>query len=121
MLKVYAYKGCDTCRKALKWLDANKIAYEVVPVREQPPAKKELEQMLGVYEGNLRKLFNTSGLDYKALNLKEKLQRMGNGDAMQMLARNGNLVRRPFVVTEQGGVVGFDEAEWKQLFGVRSS
>ena len=75
-LKFYAYKNCDTCRKAIKYLDGKGVEYELIPIREQPPTKAELKTMLASHDGNIRKLFNTSGGDYKALNLKEKLPNM---------------------------------------------
>lgn len=113
-LKVYSYSGCGTCRKALKWLDARKTPYTVVPIRETPPTKAELSRMLAVYGGEVRRLFNTSGLDYKALNMKEKLPALSTDAALSLLAKNGNLVKRPFVLTGSGGLVGFDEAAWKE-------
>ncbi len=113
--KIYAYKGCDTCRKALRYLQEQNIAYTEVAIREQPPTKTELKKMLAIYGGDLRKLFNTSGLDYKALNMKEKLPKLSVDEAIDLLAGNGNLVKRPFVITEQGGVVGFKEEEWRRL------
>ena len=116
-LRVYAYKGCETCRRALKWLDAKKLAYEAIPIREQPPTVGELKKMLAAYEGDLRKLFNTSGQDYKALNLKDKLPRLSEAEALELLASNGNLVKRPFVLLAGGGLVGFKEEEWKARLG----
>ncbi|MEW6303999.1 MAG: arsenate reductase family protein [Verrucomicrobiota bacterium] len=113
--KVYAYKGCDTCRKALKFLQARRVAFEEVPIRERPPTKAELERMLKLYGGDLRKLFNTSGQDYQQLNLKDKLTKMTAVEAIDLLARNGNLVKRPFVVIGDRGVVGFKEEEWERL------
>ena len=114
-MKVYSYKGCGTCRKALKFLDERKLSYTVVPIREQPPTKPELEKMLAVYGGELRRLFNTSGGDYKALSLKDKLPKMSRAEAVALLAKNGNLVKRPFVLTEKGGMVGFDPDAWAKL------
>lgn len=113
-LKVYSYAGCGTCRKALKWLDAHKAPYTVIPIRETPPTKPELARMLAVYGGEVRRLFNTSGLDYKSLNMKDKLPKLSADAALSLLAKNGNLVKRPFVVTGTGGLVGFDEAAWKE-------
>lgn len=111
-IKVYSYSGCGTCRKALKWLDARKAPYTLLPIRQTPPSKAELSHVLAAYGGEVRKLFNTSGLDYKALNMKEKLPKLSADKALSMLAKNGNLVKRPFVVTQKGGLVGFDEAVW---------
>ena len=114
-LKVYAYEKCGTCRKALKFLDAHAVAYTTLPIREQPPTKTELRQMLMLYGGDIRRLFNTAGADYKALNLKEKLAKMSADEAIDLLSRNGNLVKRPFVLSHDRGLVGFKEQEWKKL------
>lgn len=111
-LKIYVYKSCDTCRRALKFLDAKGVIYEAIPIREQPPTAAELKRMLARYQGHLRKLFNTSGQDYKALGLKDRLPLLSVEEGIQLLASNGNLVKRPFVVTGLGGCVGFDETEW---------
>ena len=115
MLKVYEYKGCGTCRKALKWLEAKGVQYEKIPIREQPPSKTELKRMLKIYEGNLRRLFNTSGGDYKELNLKDKLPTLSDTQAISLLAGNGNLIKRPFVLINKSGVIGFKEEEYKQF------
>lgn len=116
MLKVYAYQGCSTCRDAVKWLKAHAIAHQELAIRETPPTVPELRQMLEAKGGNLRALFNTSGEDYRALGLKDKLPSMSTDDALALLAANGNLVKRPFALDEVAGVylVGFKEAEWEQ-------
>ena len=117
-LKIYEYKGCGTCRKALKWLEAKGIQFERIAIRERPPSKAELRRMLKAYEGNLRALFNTSGGDYRAMNMKEKLPSLSNVEAIDLLAGNGNLVKRPFMITKDDGVVGFNEAEWEAFFSL---
>lgn len=114
-LRVYAYANCDTCRKALKFLAAKKVAPEVIPIREQPPTVAELRKMLGYVDGDLRKLFNTAGQDYRALDMKTRLAKMTVEEALALLASNGNLVKRPFALTKSAGVVGFREEEWAQL------
>ena len=113
MLKVYAHKNCDTCRKALKFLRASGIEFREIPIRETPPSAAELRAMLGAYDGQLRRLFNTSGADYKSLGLAAKLSAMSEAEAISLLASNGNLVKRPFAIG--GGVhfAGFDEAAWR--------
>ena len=113
--RVYQYSNCATCRKALKFLAGKGISYVAVPIRETPPTKSELKRMLGVYGGNVRKLFNTSGQDYKAMNLKERLQTLTEEEALHLLSTHGNLVKRPFVLSGPRGVVGFDEEEWGRL------
>ena len=114
-LKVYAYAKCDTCRRALKLLESRGIAHTVMPIREQPPTRAELARMLKAQGGNLRKLFNTSGQDYQRLGLRDKLPAMSVDEALALLSGNGNLVKRPFVLTVDGGLVGFDEERWKTL------
>ena len=112
MIRVYAYEKCSTCRDALKFLAARGIQPEVIPIRERPPTKPELKTMLGYLGGELRRLFNTSGQDYKALNMKDKLPTMSEAEAFDMLSKNGNLVKRPFLLTRNAGTVGFKEEEW---------
>jgi arsenate reductase len=117
---VYAYAGCDTCRKALKFLIENKVPHEVLPIREQPPSAAELRTMLGHVGGDLRKLFNTSGQDYKALGMKDRLPSMSQDDALALLASRGNLVKRPFALAAKAGAVGFKPDEWRERFAIDS-
>ncbi|MBB5037218.1 arsenate reductase family protein [Prosthecobacter dejongeii] len=114
MLKVYAYQGCSTCKNALKWLKAQGIAHQEIAIRETPPTVPELRSMLAAKGDDLRPLFNTSGQDYRALGMKDKLPAMSTDEALAMLAENGNLVKRPFALDETAGVhlVGFKEKEW---------
>ena len=116
MLKVYAYQGCSTCKNALKWLKAQGIAHQEIPIRETPPSVPELRSMLAAKGDDLRPLFNTSGQDYRALGMKDKLPILSTDEALAMLAANGNLVKRPFALDESTGahLVGFKEAEWEQ-------
>ena len=115
-LKVYTYANCGTCRKAVSFLKANHVFFQEVPIRETPPSVAELKTVLAAYEGNLRKLFNTSGLDYKSMGLSEKLPTMSEAEALSLLASNGNLVKRPFVIGEKAALVGFDELAWRKKF-----
>jgi arsenate reductase (glutaredoxin) len=115
-LRVYVYKNCDTCRRALKFLAAEDIAHESVPIREAPPTGAELRRMLGFIGGDVRKLFNTSGQDYRALGLKDRVRSMEVDEAVELLAGNGNLVKRPFALSDGDGAVGFDEAAWREKF-----
>ncbi len=115
MLKVYTYAKCSTCRKAVKFLRDRHIKFAEVPIRETPPSLTELKSML---EGrSLKALFNTSGLDYKALGLSGKLPGMPEAEALGLLAKNGNLVKRPFVMGKDVRLVGFDEAVWESALG----
>ncbi len=113
-LKVYEYKNCGTCKKALKYLESKHVEIERFPIRETPPSLQELKKML-TYTKNIRKLFNTSGGDYRDLNLKEKLPDMSEEEQLKLLASNGNLIKRPFVLSQEFGLIGFQEEEWKKL------
>lgn len=115
MMKFYEYKGCDTCRKARKFLEAKGVNFTAIPIREQPPTLAELRRMLKIHGGDLRRLFNTSGEDYRRLDLKTKLPQMSEADALALLAANGNLVKRPFVLGETWGAVGFKPEDWGKV------
>lgn len=112
MLRVYSYKGCDSCRKAIKWLSERNIEFENIPIRDTPPKRDEFAKMLEGYEGDLRRLFNVSGGDYRKLNLKDRISSLSREEAFDLLGNNGNLVKRPFAISPKGGVVGFKESEW---------
>ncbi len=113
-MTIYTYKNCDTCRKALRWLDGKNIAHEVKAIRETPPTVSELEMALKVLGGNLRSLFNTSGNDYRELGMKDRLPLMNSGEAIDLLSSNGNLVKRPFLIGDGKVMVGFNEIAWQQ-------
>ena len=114
-LRLYEYKGCDTCRRARKFLESRGLAFEAIPIREQPPTKAELKCMLAIYGGDRRRLFNTAGGDYKAMKLSERLPTLTEVEALDLLAGNGNLVKRPFLLTRNAGIVGFKQPEWEKL------
>ncbi len=111
-LKVYTYKNCDTCRRAVKWLRAHDLGFDEHPIRETPPTPAELRTMLAAYDGELRRLFNTSGGDYREQKLGEKLPTLSPAAALALLAGNGNLVKRPFLLGGKVALTGFDEATW---------
>lgn len=115
-VKVYEYKGCGTCKKALKYLEENGIDYKKIAIRETPPSKAELKKMLKFMDGDLKKLFNTSGQDYRKLNIKDKLPKMSETQAIDLLSKNGNLIKRPFALSAQTGIVGFKTEVWDELF-----
>lgn len=118
MLKIYTYSKCSTCRRALQFLSGHKLAFRDIAIREQPPSRDELRRMLAIYGGDIRRLFNTSGQDYRALDLKTRLPRLSADEAIDLLSRHGNLVKRPFLLTPTGGRVGFKEEEWSGLLGL---
>jgi arsenate reductase len=113
---VYHYPQCSTCRKALKWLHERGIAHERVNIIEEPPSKQQLRDALA--EGvPLRGLFNTSGQSYRNGNFKEKLATMTEDQAIAALHADGKLIKRPFLVSDDIYLVGFDEKAWKQALG----
>lgn len=116
-MKIYTYKNCGTCRKAIKWLREKGVEFDEIPIRDTPPTQKELKLMLSYLGGSeqRRRLFNTSGGDYRALDLKNKLPDMEDAEAIRLLASNGNLIKRPFLLLEGAGTVGFNESEWSKL------
>ena len=114
-VRIYEYSKCSTCRKALKFLDNRNVAYEKVPIVETPPTKGELKKMLALQGGNLKKLFNTSGEVYRAMKIGERLPSMSESEALELLASNGKLIKRPFALAGDKGLVGFNEDEWKKL------
>ena len=112
-IKVYCYVKCGTCRKALKWLQENGIAYRELPVRETPPSVTELEKALKT-EGSIRKIINTSSKDYRELGLKDRLENMTADQVFDLLRKNGNLVKRPFVVAGATAWAGFKPEVWAE-------
>ena len=115
-MKIYTYSGCSTCKKATKWLDAAGVEYEERAIQKQPPTKTELRAMLR-HLGDRKKLFNVSGQDYRKLGMKDRLPDMKDTEVIDLLASNGNLIKRPFVIGEDFGTVGFKEPVWQELFG----
>lgn len=109
---VYTYANCSTCRDATRWLRSHGVPFVERPIRETPPTVAELRAMLRHQGGELRRLFNTSGRDYRAMKLAERFPSLGPTEAFALLTANGNLVKRPFLLGETVGLVGFDEAAW---------
>lgn len=118
-ITVYTLKNCDTCRRAVKWLTARGLVFEERPIRETPPGVAELKAMLAALGGERRRLFNTAGGDYRELKLGEKLDAMTDAGMFQLLAGNGNLVKRPFLLAGKTGLVGFDEDGWARALAPR--
>lgn len=118
-MKVYEYKACSTCQKALKYLDTKKVKYEKIPIVEQPPTMSELKQMLKYLKdagGSFKNLFNTSGVQYRELKISDKIKAgMTEEEALKLLSTNGKLIKRPFILTKSNGTVGFKEDVLKNL------
>lgn len=116
-VKIYSYKACDTCRRALKFLDKAGVEAEVIDITATPPSKKELEDLLDVTAGELKRLFNTSGVVYREEKVGDQLRAgMTKAAALKLLGANGKLVKRPVLVIGGKAVaVGFDADAWGEL------
>lgn len=114
MLNFICYPKCTTCQKAKKWLDDNKIEYELRDIKLDNPTLEELTEWYKKIGLPLKKFFNTSGLLYKSLELKDKLPTMTEDEMLNLLATDGMLVKRPLLIGQDFVLVGFKEAEWKE-------
>ena len=114
MIKFICYPKCTTCQKALRWLDDNKIEYELRDIKENNPSLEELSAWYKMSGLPLKKFFNTSGLLYKSMALKEKLPTMSDEEQLKLLATDGMLVKRPLVIGEGFVLVGFKDSEWSE-------
>ena len=113
MFKFICYPKCTTCQKAKKWLDYNKIDYNLRDIKEDNPGLEELTAWYKLSGLPIKKFFNTSGLLYKSMELKDKLPTMSEDEQLQLLATNGMLVKRPLVIGEDYVLTGFKEKEWE--------
>lgn len=114
MVKIYCYEKCGTCKKAKTFLEENNIKFQEIPIREQTPTKSEMKKMLNKY--GVKRLFNTSGKDYRELGIKSQLVHLTEGEIVDLLRSNGNLIKRPFLVSGDKYFVGFKENEWENIF-----
>lgn len=115
-MKLYYYPSCSTCKSALKYLKEEKIEVEAINISEAPPSLEELKKMLAYKDSSLKALFNTSGLQYRELNMKERLPQMKVEEALALLSHNGMLVKRPFLLSKSFGLLGFKKEEWDKAF-----
>ena len=111
---VLVYRKCSTCQKALKWLEEHQVEFTERPIAEENPSYEELKQWYQLSGLPLKKFFNTSGLLYKDMGLKDKLPEMSEEEQLRLLATNGMLVKRPLVVGDDYVLTGFKEAEWEE-------
>lgn len=110
------YPRCTTCIKARKWLESNNINFTSRHIVEENPNEKELKEIISASSYPLKRFFNTSGVLYREMNLKDKLQSMTEDEMIKLLATNGKLVKRPIIYSYNGVLVGFKEEEWKEFF-----
>ena len=115
MLKFICYPKCTTCQKAKKWLDENGLEYELRDIKENKPNIDELKLWFEVSGLPLKKFFNTSGLLYKSMALKDKIPQMSEDEQLELLASDGMLVKRPILAGDGFVLVGFKESDWESV------
>ena len=115
MIIFICYPKCTTCQKAKKWLDDNKIEYELRDIKQHNPSAEELSQWYRTSGHPLKKFFNTSGLLYKSMELKTKLPSMSDDEMLSLLATDGMLVKRPLLICDDTVFIGFKEQEWENI------
>ena len=114
MIKVYCYSRCTTCKRALKWLDENRIEHQVVDIKTEHPDEETLRKYYAMSGLPLKRFFNTSGIQYREMGLSKKLPDMSEDEQLALLATDGMLVKRPLVVGEDYVLTGFKENEWME-------
>lgn len=115
-MKIYQYPKCGTCRKALKWLDEKGIEYESIHIVEQPPTQEQLKTLIDKSGLDIKKFFNTSGMKYRELGLKDKLKDMSDDEKIELLASDGMLIKRPIATDGDKVTVGFKEETFEQTW-----
>ena len=115
MYKFVCYPKCTTCQRAKKWLDDNGVEYELRDIKQDNPSLEELTEWFKQSGLPIRKFFNTSGLLYKSMDLKNKLPQMSEDEMLALLATDGMLVKRPIIIGADAVLVGFKENEWSEL------
>jgi len=107
------YEKCSTCKKAENWLVKHKLSFKKRAIKDETPSSKELEDYWKRSNLPIKKFFNTSGLIYRELNLKEKLKTMSEQEQLELLSSNGMLIKRPLLITEKNVLVGFNSKKWE--------
>lgn len=115
-IQFFHYPKCTTCKKAQKWLNEHEVSYEEVHIAEQPPTKEELTAIWQASGQPLKKFFNTSGMKYRELGLKDKLAEMTEDEQLELLASDGMLIKRPIVTDGKKVTLGFKEVDFEQAW-----
>lgn len=113
-MRMYLYDKCDSCRKARRFLEGRQVPVECRDIVSHPPGRPELLKALHAVGGNVRRLFNTSGKQYRELRLGEKVATMSDEEALALLEANGWFVKRPLLLWDDGALVGYSEDRWKE-------
>ncbi len=117
MLTMYGYMKCGTCRKALTWLDGRELEVTFIDITEKPPSRKMLKAIMATGDYSLRELFNTSGGEYRKRNIKDRMATMTKAEAVELLADDGMLCKRPIVTDGERYTVGFKVDRFKEVWG----
>ena len=112
-MKLIEYPKCSTCKKAKQWLIENNISFEEQNIKENPPTAEDLKYYLSLTDKPINKFFNTSGLKYKELNLKEKLNNLSEEEKINLLSQDGMLIKRPLLIGDEFILIGFKEVEYQ--------
>lgn len=115
-MRFYTYPKCSTCRKAKNWLDANEISYDEIHIVENPPSTDELKELLRISELPIKKFFNTSGLRYRELGLKDNLDDLTEQDAIQLLSSDGMLIKRPIITDGKSVSIGVNFETYEKMW-----
>ena len=113
MIKFYGYAKCSTVKKAKKWLNENNIPFEEIEITENPPSKEELEKVYKQSGLEIKKFFNTSGVKYRELGLKDVVKTESDDKLLEILSSDGMIIKRPLVYDDKNVLLGFKEEEWK--------
>lgn len=113
------YNKCSTCKRAKEYLDKNNISYIDRQIKENNPKCDEIKKWIDQYNINIKKLFNTSGILYREMNLKDKLNNMNEDEMISVLASDGMLVKRPLLISNDKILIGFKEKEWNDYFRIK--
>ncbi|WP_246625135.1 arsenate reductase family protein [Fictibacillus nanhaiensis] len=116
LLTVYEYPKCSTCQKAKKWLKENEVAFQPVHIVDNPPTKNELENLVKQSGLDIKKFFNTSGMKYRELGVKEKMKTATDDELLELLASDGMLIKRPIATDGNKVTVGFKEDQYEEVW-----
>ncbi len=116
LLKVYEYPKCSTCQKAKKWLKENDVAFEPIHIVENPPSADELKKLIDLSGLEIKKFFNTSGMKYRELGMKEKMKTATEEELLEILASDGMLIKRPIATNGKEVTVGFKEEQFENTW-----
>ena len=116
ILKFYEYPKCSTCQKAKKWLKENEVAFEPVHIVDNPPTKEELKNLIQLSGLEIKKFFNTSGMKYRELGMKEKMKTATEEELLELLASDGMLIKRPIATDGKQVTVGFKEEQYEKTW-----